>query len=136
MEHFNIFRRTVTILAAVLTITSLVLTSCGSAGSSDPDKRAAVGFLRPYRIELSPGEGMFYDLTPLTALHRQFLISGCWICAMAVSHRPVHSGRSIRFEGSPLKIRDWRSSLRTLFSSTISPRAFSTGPVPIPKPSF
>lgn len=66
MEHCNIYRRTVTILAAVLTITSLVLTSCGSAGSSDPDKQAAVGFLRPYRIELSPGEGMFYDLTPLT----------------------------------------------------------------------
>ena len=66
MEHFNIFRRTVTILAAVLTITSLALTSCGNAGSSDPDKRAIAGFLGPHRVELSPGEGQLYDLTALT----------------------------------------------------------------------
>ena len=66
MEHFNIFRRTVTILAAFLTITSLALTSCGNAGSSDPDKRAIAGFLGPHRVELSPGEGQLYDLTALT----------------------------------------------------------------------
>lgn len=66
MEHFNIFRRTVTVLAAVLIITSLALASCGSAGSLDPDKRAIAGFLKPYRVELSSGEGRLYDLTPLT----------------------------------------------------------------------
>ncbi len=65
MELFHFCRRTGSALFAAVLAALLILTSC-RGGSGESDRRRALSYLAPYKMNTEPSGGDLYDLTELT----------------------------------------------------------------------